>query len=751
MISYNQVIALFQNIATAHEQVHSFGVGEAWMVDARPEDQQLMPKVWLIPGQLDVQEYIMRYNLTLLCFDLVQKDETNMEEVLSDTQLILLDIVKVLRAYPNSWFQIVDEPRLNPFVERFQEDVSGWRMDLVLQVDFNSSECDMPMDAFVIPGQGEADPGGGGGTAGCCSGNPNEVAVYGPDGLLTSIPGGGSGQVLTANGSGGYQFTTVSGGNALQIGNLVVSGTPTEVLYIDNAGNLFSDSNFTRDSVTNETRVLSTALQAGFESGMSATIGSPEVVLQHYDAANTVGSRLVMDSVSTNLISLDLATLSLAVATTDVSLGRVGISFVSGTLNQAGDVGVAIGSAAFVRYSFNDSSNLANTLIVNNTSMKFASDLNNVGDNFLDINVANGTYEIGDKNGSNAGMGIKADDGNRLVELGNIYGVGNNTTLKVFDQAQAVAGYTNTNDLLLVTGDPNNVKFTAFGYKAGNVSISGLGNVLVGPEAGHALNSGFNNTLIGYGAASTITTQNSNTIVGRGATVNGSTNTGIGDGISINASGSVAIGAGVLTNNTGQFVTGSDTAPMTEYVFHRGLQSSSAHVDNLVCRKSHAVGTDRQTTQWNWSTGNSTGDKDGGSFVWEIAKGSTSGSTPNIAQEVFRLNQSEAYFSQRVWTQLGAAVAANDLVCPAGANGASNTFTVSGNTTINGIDAQWASAQQIIIVFTGSPVLKHDTACGLAFRRMKLAGSTDFSAAPDATIGFVFDGTYFQETFRKYP
>ncbi len=68
--------------------------------------------------------------------------------------------------------------------------------------------------------------------------NPNEGRVkinYNFD-LLGSLSGGGAGELI--------------------IGAPITGGTPTEVLYTDNYGNLYSDGGFTRDSITSQTDII---------------------------------------------------------------------------------------------------------------------------------------------------------------------------------------------------------------------------------------------------------------------------------------------------------------------------------------------------------------------------------------------------------------------------------------------------------------------------------------------------------------
>lgn len=90
--------------------------------------------------------------------------------------------------------------------------------------------------------------------------------------------------------------------------------------------------------------------------------------------------------------------------------------------------------------------------------------------------------------------------------------------------------------------------------------------------------------------------------------------------------------------------------------------------------------------------------------------------------------------------------AANDLSL--GLDG--NTFIITGNTQINGIaTAPWGTSASIILIFTGTPTVKHNTAASAGFARLFLSGSADFIAANNSVIGFVYDGTQWQETFRK--
>lgn len=91
-------------------------------------------------------------------------------------------------------------------------------------------------------------------------------------------------------------------------------------------------------------------------------------------------------------------------------------------------------------------------------------------------------------------------------------------------------------------------------------------------------------------------------------------------------------------------------------------------------------------------------------------------------------------------------VAANDLTL--GLDG--NFFVITGNTQINAITtANWQAGSKVTLLFTGTPTVKHNTAGGAGTAVLFLAGSADLVAANNTILGLIYDGTQWQETFRK--
>jgi hypothetical protein len=92
-----------------------------------------------------------------MVLNLVKKDLTNRDEVWSDTEQIIDDVIKIFRNESDS-YELIGDPVLLPVTEEHSDWVTGWQTDLVIQTEFNSNYCDIPADGFhspvLVPGYG---------------------------------------------------------------------------------------------------------------------------------------------------------------------------------------------------------------------------------------------------------------------------------------------------------------------------------------------------------------------------------------------------------------------------------------------------------------------------------------------------------------------------------------------------------------------------------------------------------------------
>lgn len=150
MKTYNNIVADLQQIAADHKQIKFFGTGELWEVNGDPKNSGEYAQLWMVPVSATLSPQTMTYQIRLLCFDLVNKGEDNENDVLSDTLQILADVVRIFRYRADNGdideYSVPFDPFMEPFTERFADDVAGWSGIVQVEVPLYSNDCNIPED-----------------------------------------------------------------------------------------------------------------------------------------------------------------------------------------------------------------------------------------------------------------------------------------------------------------------------------------------------------------------------------------------------------------------------------------------------------------------------------------------------------------------------------------------------------------------------------------------------------------------------
>lgn len=149
-MTYNQLITLFRNIATAHKQIESFATGELWEVEGNIKPGIIYPMLFAVPVSSVTLEKVKIRTFTLLVFGQVKKDKSDEQEILSDCEQILDDVIKILLNESDD-YDLIGEPQQIPFKEDMGDWVAGWRADIQIETAFASNYCDLPSDTFLSP------------------------------------------------------------------------------------------------------------------------------------------------------------------------------------------------------------------------------------------------------------------------------------------------------------------------------------------------------------------------------------------------------------------------------------------------------------------------------------------------------------------------------------------------------------------------------------------------------------------------
>ena len=176
--TYNQVVQLLSDIATNHYQIHSFVDGDLWEVmESNQAAHKKFPLLWVRPLSANLEFPFETVRMGIAVMDLVNTDESNENEVLSDTLTILSDIKSILDtpSYANT-FIVSKSASLTPFTERFSAKVTGWAMELDVKIQWLGDRCAIPISSAPTVNN-------------LCK----PVLVYDQNGnLLATVPSGGT-------------------------------------------------------------------------------------------------------------------------------------------------------------------------------------------------------------------------------------------------------------------------------------------------------------------------------------------------------------------------------------------------------------------------------------------------------------------------------------------------------------------------------------------------------------------------------
>tara|TARA_R100001244_G_scaffold99021_1_gene73899 strand:- start:20 stop:514 length:495 start_codon:yes stop_codon:yes gene_type:complete len=156
--TYNNLIDTLKELGAKHQQISTTTTGDIYDIDL--EKNTLYPLMHINPINVTTGSFGVTYNFQIFVMDLVDNDNANEQDVYNDVLQTCIDIISIFR---NSKWQSqltldINAPvyftegdyTLEPFTERFDQDVTGWvfQIGIVVANDFQS--CDIPMEDTYI-------------------------------------------------------------------------------------------------------------------------------------------------------------------------------------------------------------------------------------------------------------------------------------------------------------------------------------------------------------------------------------------------------------------------------------------------------------------------------------------------------------------------------------------------------------------------------------------------------------------------
>lgn len=156
--TYNNVIDTIKCVGEGHLQIQTVTTGDIWDIDL--SKLTLFPLLHVNIINVNASKGQLQHNFQLVVADIVEPDEENEQEVLSDTLSIMLDIVSIFKSGETLYhynqthgeetrYWTSDDFTIEPFTERFDNTLAGWTLDLPIIIEFPYDTCNIPTSADI--------------------------------------------------------------------------------------------------------------------------------------------------------------------------------------------------------------------------------------------------------------------------------------------------------------------------------------------------------------------------------------------------------------------------------------------------------------------------------------------------------------------------------------------------------------------------------------------------------------------------
>ena len=144
---YYQLTSTIEEELLSNQLTNTVSIGD--ISDVNLNKQDIFPLAHMIVNSVSVEEQVLRFSLTILACDIVDqsKDATtdrftgndNEQDILNTQLAVLNRLIQRLRmgSLHTDMYQLEGNPSLEPFMDRFENQLAGWSatMDILIYND----------------------------------------------------------------------------------------------------------------------------------------------------------------------------------------------------------------------------------------------------------------------------------------------------------------------------------------------------------------------------------------------------------------------------------------------------------------------------------------------------------------------------------------------------------------------------------------------------------------------------------------
>lgn len=147
--NYNDIINEMDEFFNRHQLVNSFISGQLYDFQAK---ENIYSAVVLVPTISTIQNSQLNLSFDLYFVDRIVEDGTNTKDVYNDELQIAQDFVSYFSNRPNKWNLQPDNINIEPFEQKFDDILGGWRLSVSVLLPFYRNVCEIPLnDVQPVP------------------------------------------------------------------------------------------------------------------------------------------------------------------------------------------------------------------------------------------------------------------------------------------------------------------------------------------------------------------------------------------------------------------------------------------------------------------------------------------------------------------------------------------------------------------------------------------------------------------------
>ena len=145
--SYIRILQAIETFANQHLQVKRFASDFPTQLPNFGNDDEQYPILFVSPSDSIFNENTNTFQIKVYCFDIIEKDRSNINTILSDTNSVLNDLNLWLRFDEVAGIDILESTTATPINNSLLDFAAGWVMSMTLEVDAYTI-CEIPFDEF---------------------------------------------------------------------------------------------------------------------------------------------------------------------------------------------------------------------------------------------------------------------------------------------------------------------------------------------------------------------------------------------------------------------------------------------------------------------------------------------------------------------------------------------------------------------------------------------------------------------------